>query len=34
MPLIKIPFDAFKEVEKMLKFKFWDKERERSNRLA
>ena len=32
MPLIKIPFNAFKEVERMLKYKFWDKERERSNR--
>ena len=32
MPLIQVPFNAFKEVEKMLKYKFWDKERERSNR--
>ena len=33
-PLIKVGFDAFKEVEKRLKYKFWDKERERSNRAA
>jgi hypothetical protein len=33
-PLIRVPFDAFKEVEKLLKYKFWDKERERSNRAA
>lgn len=26
--------DMFKEVEKMLKYRFWDKERERSNRAA
>ena len=31
-PLIRIPFNAFAEVEKLLKAKFWDKERERSNR--
>ena len=33
-PVIRMPFDAFKEVEKMLKYRFWDKERERSNRAA
>lgn len=33
-PLIKIPFNAFAEVEKMLKHRFWDKERERSQRAA
>ena len=33
-PLIRIPFDAFKEVEKLLHYRFWDKERERSNRAA
>ena len=33
-PLIRIPFNAFAEVEKLLKAKFWDKERERSNRAA
>ena len=33
-PLIRVAFDAFKETEKMLKHKFWDKERERSNRAA
>ena len=27
-----MPFDAFAEVEKRLKFRFWDKGRERSNR--
>ena len=32
--VIKIPFDAFAEVEKLLKYRFWDKERERSNRAA
>ena len=31
-PLIRVPFDAFADVEKRLKYKFWDKERERSNR--
>jgi hypothetical protein len=34
MPLIKVAFDAFQEAEKLLKAKFWDKERERSNRAA
>lgn len=34
MPIIRVPFDAFKEVEKKLKYRFWDKERERSNRAA
>ena len=33
-PLVRVHFDAFKEVEKLLKFRFWDKERERSNRAA
>ena len=33
-PLIRIPFNAFAEVEKLLKFRFRDKERERSNRAA
>ena len=33
-PLIQVPFNAFKEVEKLLKYRFWDKERERSNRAA
>lgn len=33
MPLlIRTPFDAFKEVEKLLHYRFWDKGRERSNR--
>lgn len=32
--VIQVPFDAFKEVEKRLKYRFWDKERERSNRAA
>ena len=32
--LIQTPFNAFKEVEKLLKARFWDKERERSNRAA
>ena len=31
-PLIRQGFDTFKEVEKLLKSRFWDKERERSNR--
>ena len=31
-PLIRVPFDAFKDVERMLHFRFHDKERERSNR--
>lgn len=35
MPItIKVAFDAFKEVEKQLKHRFWDKERERSQRAA
>lgn len=34
MSLIRVPFDAFKEVERLLKYRFWDKERERSNRAA
>ena len=29
-----MPFDAFAEVEKLLKYRFWDKGRERSNRAA
>ena len=33
-PLIRVAFDAFKEAERLLKHKFWDKERERSNRAA
>ena len=33
-PLIRVPFDAFAEVERMLKHRFRDKERERSNRAA
>ena len=33
-PLIRVPINMFKEVEKMLHFRFWDKERERSNRAA
>lgn len=33
-PIIRVAFDAFKEVEKMLKYRFHDKERERSNRAA
>ena len=33
-PLIRVPIDMFKEVEKLLHFRFWDKERERSNRAA
>ena len=33
MPLlIRVPVDMFREVEKMLRFRFHDKERERSNR--
>ena len=31
---INVHFDAFKEVEKLLHYRFWDKERERSNRAA
>jgi len=34
MPLIRVPVDMFKEVEKLLHYRFWDKERERSNRAA
>ena len=34
MPLIRVPFNAFAEVEKLLKYRWWDKERERSNRAA
>lgn len=34
MAFIRIPFDAFKEAEKLLKYRFFDKERERSNRAA
>ena len=30
--LIRTPFNAFKEVEKMLAYRWWDKGRERSNR--
>ena len=33
-PLIRVPFNAFKEVERMLKYRWHDKERERSNRAA
>lgn len=29
--LIRIGFNAFKEVERRMKYRFWDKERERSN---
>ena len=32
--LIRVGFDAFREVEKRLKYRFWDKGRERSNRAA
>ena len=32
--LIQTPFNAFKEVERLLKARFWDKERERSQRAA
>ena len=32
MPLIRVPVDMFKEVEKMLQYRFHGKERERSNR--
>lgn len=32
--LIRVPVNMFTEVEKMLKYRFWDKERERSNRAA
>ena len=30
-PLIRVPVNMFKEVERMLHHRFWDKERERSN---
>ena len=33
-PLVRVPIDMFREVEKLLKYRFWDKERERSNRAA
>ena len=33
-PIVRIGFDAFKEAEKLLKYRFFDKERERSNRAA
>ena len=33
-PILKVSFDAFKEAEKLLRYRFWDKERERSNRAA
>ena len=34
-PLIRVPAgNMFREVEKLLKYRFWDKERERSNRAA
>lgn len=33
-PFIKVKMDVFKEVEKRLKYRFFDKERERSNRAA
>lgn len=32
--VVKIPWDAFKLVEQRLKYKWWDKGRERSNRAA
>jgi hypothetical protein len=34
MPLIRVAYDAFKDVEKRMKYRFWDKGRERSNRAA
>ena len=34
MALIRTHFDASKEVDKWSKYRFWDKERERSNRAA
>ena len=34
MVVIRTPINMFKEVEKMLHYRFWDKERERSNRAA
>lgn len=30
--VVKVPVNMFKEVEKMLHYRFWDKERERSQR--
>ena len=33
-PLVKVTVDMFHEVEKLLKYRFWDKERERSNRAS
>ena len=33
-PFIKVSWDAFKEVEKLLHYRYHDKERERSNRAA
>ena len=33
-PIIHMGFNAFTEVEKLLKYRFWDKQRERSNRAA
>lgn len=32
--LIRVAYDAFRDVEKRMKWKFWDKERERSNRAS
>ena len=34
MTVIRVPINMFKEVEKLLKYRFGDKERERSNRAA
>lgn len=34
MPIIRVPFDVFAEVEKLLKYRFHDKERERSQRAS
>lgn len=33
-PLIRVPINMFTEVEKILKYRFWDKERERSQRAS
>lgn len=33
-PLIKVYTDMFTEVDKLLHYRFWDKQRERSNRAA
>lgn len=33
-PLIRVSFDTFKEIEKRAKYRFGDKERQRSNRAA